>query len=181
MLDDRLLVWKFNRGDTDALRRIYGKHRDDLLKVAAALLNDRDGVEDVVHDVFVSFAQAVGQFRLSGSLKGYLSICVANCARDKNRAMQRRQTVGLDDAEPVYPAKNRPDDSAVRGELSERLDLAMAQLPFEQREVIVLHLQSKMKFRQIAKSQGVSVNTVMSRYRYGLGKLRSILNGELER
>jgi RNA polymerase sigma-70 factor (ECF subfamily) len=181
MLDDRLLVWKFNRGDTDALRRIYGKHRDDLLKVAAALLNDRDGVEDVVHDVFVTFAQTVGQFRLSGSLKGYLSICVANCARDKNRAMRRRQTVGLDDAEPVHSAKNRPDDSAVRGELSERLDLAMVQLPYEQREAIVLHLQSKMKFRQIAKSQDVSVNTVMSRYRYGLAKLRSILNGELER
>ena len=181
MLDDRLLVWKFNRGDTDALRRIYGKYRDDLLKVAAALLNDTDGVEDVVHDVFVSFAQTVGEFRLRGSLKGYLSICVANCARDKNRAMQRRRTVSLDDAEPIRSAKGHPDDSAVRGELSQQLGRAMAQLPYEQREVIVLHLQSKMRFRQIARSQGVSVNTVTSRYRYGLDKLRSILDGELER
>ena len=181
MLDDRLLVWKFNRGETDALWRIYGKYRDDLLKVAAALLNDADSVEDVVHDVFVSFAQTVGEFRLRGSLKGYLSICAANCARDKNRAMQRRQTVGLDEVEPIHPVKNRPDESAVRGELSEQLGHAMAQLPHEQREVIVLHLQSRMKFRQIARSQGVSVNTVMSRYRYGLDKLRSILDGELER
>ena len=181
MLDDKLLVWRFNRGDTDALRRIYGKYRDDLLKVATALLNDKDSVEDVLHDVFVSFAQSVGQFRLRGSLKGYLSICAANCARDKNRAMQRRHTVSLGEAEPIHPAKNRPDESAVRGELSEQLGQAMAQLPYEQREVIVLHLQSKMRFRQIARSQDVSVNTVMSRYRYGLDKLRSILNGELER
>ena len=181
MLDDRLLVWKFNRGETDALRRIYGKYRDDLLKVAAALLNDRDGVEDVVHDVFVSFAQAVGKFRLSGSLKGYLSICVANCARDRNRAIQRQRTPGLGEAEPTRPAKDRPEDSAVRAELSEQLGRAMAWLPYEQREVIVLHLQSKMKFRQIARSQGVSVNTVLSRYRYGLDKLRSILDGELKR
>ena len=149
--------------------------------MAAALLNDTDGVEDVVHDVFASFAQTVGKFRLSGSLKGYLSICVANCARDRNRARQRQRTVSLDDAEPIRPAKDRPDDSAARGELSEQLGFAMAQLPYEQREVIVLHLQSRMKFRQIARSQDVSVNTVMSRYRYGLGKLRSILNGELER
>jgi DNA-directed RNA polymerase specialized sigma24 family protein len=42
-------------------------------------------------------------------------------------------------------------------------------------------LQSRMKFRQIARSQGVSVNTVMSRYRYGLDKLRSIIDGELEK
>ncbi|MHC4116208.1 MAG: RNA polymerase sigma factor [Planctomycetota bacterium] len=181
MLDDRLLVWRFNRGDTDALRRIYGKYRDDLLKVAAALLNDTDCVEDVVHDVFVSFAQTVGQFRLRGSLKGYLSICVANRARDRNRAMQRRRTVSLDDSGSACSAKGWPDDSAVRGELSDQLAHAMAQLPFEQREAIVLHLQSKMRFRQIAGSQGISVNTVMSRYRYGLDKLRSILNGELER
>jgi RNA polymerase sigma-70 factor (ECF subfamily) len=181
MLDDRLLVWRFNRGDTDALRRIYAKYRDDLLKVAAALLNDTDCVEDVVHDVFVSFAQTVGEFRLRGSLKGYLSICAANCARDRNRAMQRRRTVSLDDAGTFASAKDRPDRSVVRSELSGQLGHAMTQLPYEQREAIVLHLQSKMKFRQIARSQGVSVNTVMSRYRYGLDKLRSILDGELER
>jgi len=181
MLDDKLLAWRFNRGDTDALRRIYGKYRDDLLKVAAALLNDTDGIEDVVHDVFVSFAETVGQFRLSGSLKGYLSICVANCARDRNRTAQRQRKVSLDDAEPMREAKDRPDDCAACGELSEQIGRAMAELPPEQREVIVLHLQSKMKFRQIARSQGVSVNTVQSRYRYGLGKLRSILDGGSER
>ena len=181
MLDDKLLVWRFNRGDTDALRRIYGKYRDDLLKVATALLNDKDSVEDVLHDVFVSFAETSGRFRLRGSLKGYLSICVANRARDRNRAMQRQQTVNLEESEPTRPGKNLPDESAVRDELSEQLGQAMAQLPYEQREVIVLHLQSKMRFRQIARSQDVSVNTVMSRYRYGLDKLRSILNGELER
>ena len=95
--------------------------------------------------------------------------------------MQRQRTVSLDETEPIRPAKDHPDDSAVRGELSEQLDFAMGQLPCEQREVIVLHLQSKMKFRQIARSQGVSVNTVLSRYRYGLDKLRSIFDGELER
>jgi RNA polymerase sigma-70 factor (ECF subfamily) len=181
MLDDKLFVWRFNRGDTDALRRIYGKYRDDLMKVATALLNDKDSVEDVLHDVFVSFAETSGRFRLRGSLKGYLSICVANRARDRNRAIQRQRTNSLEESEPTRPGTNLPDESAVRDELSERLRHAMARLPYEQREVIVLHLQSKMKFRQIAESQDVSVNTVLSRYRYGLDKLRSILNGELER
>ncbi|MHC4890844.1 MAG: sigma factor-like helix-turn-helix DNA-binding protein, partial [Planctomycetota bacterium] len=56
-----------------------------------------------------------------------------------------------------------------------------SQLPYAQRELIILHLQSKMRFRQIAKSKGVSANTIQSRYRYGLNKLRSILDGELRR
>jgi RNA polymerase sigma factor (sigma-70 family) len=122
MLEDRLLVWKFNRGDTDALHRIYEKYKNDLLKVATALLNDKNGIEDVVHDVFASFAQTVGNFQLSGSLKGYLSICIANRARDKNRAIQRQRTVSMDKAEPIRPVQNRPDESAMRDELSRQLD-----------------------------------------------------------
>lgn len=179
MLEDKLLIRKFNRGDGDALRRIYQKYRDDLLKVAAALLNDASAAEDVVHDVFVSFAQSVGNFQLKGNLKGYLSICTANRARDKNRAIRRAPAVGLDQTEAVRANRLQPDQYAMRDELAGRLAHAMAQLPYEQRETIVLHLQSSVRFAQIAASQGVSANTARSRYRYGLEKLRSILDGEL--
>jgi RNA polymerase sigma-70 factor (ECF subfamily) len=181
MLEDKLLIHKFNRGDGDALRRIYEKYRNDLLKVAAALLNDRSDVEDVLHDVFVSFAQGVGDFQLRGSLKGYLSICTANRARDKNLAMQRQRTIGLHDSGQIRSDLSGPAHLAVSNELSEQLSHAMAQLPSEQREIIILHLQSKVRFRQIAKSKGVSANTIRSRYRYGLNKLRSILDGEFKR
>ena len=179
MLKDKLLIRRFNRGDSDALRHIYEKYRNDLLKVAVALLNDRSDVEDVVHDVFVSFARIAGNFQLSGSLKGYLSICIANRARDKNRATQQQRTACLDKERPIRSGTTRPDDSAMRSELWRQLDYAMAQLPYEQREIIILHLQSKVRFRQIAKSKGVSVNTIRSRYRYGLNKLRTILDGQL--
>lgn len=73
MIEDRFLVWRFNRGDTAAMCRIYQKYRDGLLKVAAALLSDKSAVEDVLHDVFVEFAQSTGRFQLKGSLKGYLA------------------------------------------------------------------------------------------------------------
>jgi RNA polymerase sigma factor (sigma-70 family) len=60
-----------------------------------------------------------------------------------------------------------------------QLSFAMAQLPYEQREVIMLHLHGGMMFKQIAKSQQVSINTVQSRYRYALDKLRSLMNSEM--
>ena len=109
---------------------------------------------------------------MRGSLKGYLAICIANQARDRNRAGRRQPTVGLDDVATISSSA-QPERIAISGELSEKLNLAM------EREVIVLHLQTKMKFAQIALSQGVSVNTCQSRYRYGLEKLRSMLNSEL--
>jgi len=179
MLEDRILVWRFNRGDAAALCRIYEKYRDGLLKVAAALLNDRSGVEDVLHDVFVDFAGTAGRFELRGSLKGYLSICVANRARDRNRMIRRRASVSLAASLPPPVSSNGPVQTAISRELVVRLHDAMAELPDEQREVIVFRLQSKLPFRDIARLRKISVNTAMSRYRYGLDKLRSALNGEL--
>ena len=175
MVEDKILVWRFNHGSKDALRRIYEKYKDDLLGLAITLLRDRSLAEDVVHDVFVSFAKAVGTFNLSGTLKGYLSTCVANCARDKNRLMSGRD-VGLDGAEAVGSNSDGPIEYAIGCEESGRLTDLLARLPYEQREVIVLHLHQGMRFREIAKALGISINTVQSRYRYGLDKLRSILN-----
>jgi RNA polymerase sigma-70 factor (ECF subfamily) len=180
MLEEKLLIWRFNRGDTAALCRIYEKYRDGLLKVAAALLNDESGIEDVLHDVFVDFAQSTGRFQLRGSLKGYLAICVANRARDRNRRMQRRAGASLDEASTQQVNAAAPDHAAAQDELVATVGEAMTELPDEQRETIVLHLQSRLRFREIARLQGVSVNTALSRYRYGLNKLRSSLNGELE-
>ncbi len=86
MLEDSLLVWKFKRGGKDAFCRIYEKYRDDLLRLAISLLTEPAAAEDIVHDVFASFIRNAGQFRLTGSLKGYLATCVANKSRNANRA-----------------------------------------------------------------------------------------------
>ncbi|MBN2591804.1 MAG: hypothetical protein JXA96_18195, partial [Sedimentisphaerales bacterium] len=61
----------------------------------------------------------------------------------------------------------------------QQISNAMAQLPYEQREAVVLRLQAAMKIKDIAELQGTSVKTTLSRYRYGIDKLRSILNGEV--
>jgi len=177
-IEDRILIWRFNRGDPAALCRIYEKYRDGLLKVAAGLLHDRSGVEDVLHDVFVNFAATTGDFELKGSLKGYLAICVANRARDRNRTMQRRASASLNGIPLHRAGDDGPDHAAMRRELMAKLEAAMAELLHEQRETIVLHLQGKLPFREIARLREISVNTALSRYRYGLDKLRSMLNGE---
>ena len=89
--------------------------------------------------------------------------------------------VGIDEAGQVKSDSNGPEQSAIFNEEYQQLNDAMAELPYEQREIIILHLQSGMKFRHVAKLQNISVNTVKSRYRYGLGKLRSLLNSEVEK
>ncbi len=178
MLEDAQLVWRFNRGDREALRRIYEKYKDDLLTLSSALLNDATGAQDVVHDVFVDFAQSSGSFELTGSLKGYLVTCVANRARNQRR-LNWRDNAGQAGTERSGSDLNEPGRSFELDEEARSLNLAMQQLPLEQREVIALHLQSGMKFKTIAKLHSASINTIQSRYRYGLKKLRSILDGKV--
>ena len=181
MLEDTLLKLRFNRGDRDALRRIYEKYKDDLLKLAVALLNDISLAEDVVNDSFVSFAQSIGEIRLRGTLKSFLTTCVVNHARNVYRARQRKKTVGIDQAVAVKSNSIGPQQSAIFNEEYQLLKNSMAELPYEQRETIILHCLNGTKFRPIAKLQNVSVNTVKSRYRYGLDKLRTLLNSEMEK
>jgi len=178
MLEDKLLIWKFNRGDREALRSIYEKYKNDLVTLSAALLNDVSSAEDVVHDVFVGFIESSRKFRLTGSLKGYLATCVANNARNRNKAGRKHQNVK---AAVVTTDANRPDDAVMFGEELSRLSLALGRLPYEQREVLLLHIYSGMKFKAIAQQQNVSINTVQGRYRYATDKLRSMLNGEVEK
>jgi RNA polymerase sigma factor (sigma-70 family) len=180
MIEDELLKWQFKRGSREALRRIYEKYLNNLLTLAMALLNDVNTAEDVVHDVFVSFAKSAEDFKLIGSLKSYLATCVINRARDQIRT-NLRQPMRLDESESISSNLNGPEQSVMCSEESEQLNQAIAQLPDEQREAIILHLKGEMKFKEIAKLQGVSVNTIQGRYRYGLNKLRSILNGEVEK
>jgi RNA polymerase sigma-70 factor (ECF subfamily) len=133
-----------------------------------------------VHDFFVSFAQSGRKLKLDGSLKWYLATCVANRTRDKIRARQR-QTVGLDETSSVCSNANGPEPSAICNEELKQLRSAIEQLPYEQREVVILHAKGEMKFRQIARLQNVSIKTVQSQYRYGLDKLRIILDGQVQK
>ncbi len=181
MLEDKLLIWKFNRGDRGALRGVYEKHKDDLVTLVAALLADVSSAEDVVHDVFVSFIESSGKFRLTGSLKGYLATCVANNARNRNKSQRRRNGAVPDETNAAGADSGNPDFAAAFGEELRQLSQALGQLPYEQREVLILHSYGGIKFKTIAKQQSVSINTVQGRYRYALDKLRSMLNGEVKR
>ena len=177
MLEDKLLVIRCKRGSRSALGRIYEKYKDGLLILAIALLNDTSAAEDILHDVFIRFVQGIENFELTGSLKAYLSTCVVNAIRNRMKSRQH-QAVNLEDHESALSDANDPSGAVICNEELQQLTSALAQIPHEQREIIVLHVYSNMSFKAIAKSQDISANTVKSRYRYGINKLKSVLQEE---
>jgi len=181
VLEDLLLVRRLKRGSKDAFCRIYEKYWNDLLTLAANLLADPGAAEDVVQDVFTSFVRSAANFELRGNLKNFLATCVANRARDGLRKKKRQRAVPVNEAEPLVSTAKLPVQLLMRSEQLKQLSYAMTLLPYDQREAIVLRLHGGLKFKAIAESQNVSIKTVQSRYQYGLIKLRSILNGQVQK
>ena len=127
--------------------------------------------EDAIHNAFARLFAADHQPR---RLKPYVFRSVRNAAVDLVRASRRRETAGSEAIE-IYavnhhaPAEADPDDR-------ERLVKAMAGLPAEEHEVIVLRLNAGLKFREIAAVLDLPKGTVASRYRRGIERLRQEMN-----
>lgn len=178
MPNEKILVWRAKHGCKDSMQCIYQRYKDDLLTLARALSNDKTLAEDVVHDVFVSFAESVGKLHLRKSLKAYLAASVRNAVNDRLRT-KKRHTTKEKQLEPVRTPPDSPDKQAAKKEVVQLLRQALGQLPSEQREAVLLHIRSGLTFKQIATLQDVSINTVQGRFRYGLEKLRSLLDDEV--
>ncbi|MEJ2702393.1 MAG: RNA polymerase sigma factor [Sedimentisphaerales bacterium] len=179
MLEDKILARRFKKGSRAALRRIYEKHYNYLLTVATALLHDVNAAEDVVHDSFVKLSESAHLVNPRRSLKWYLVVCVSNRARDELRG-RRHKAVGLDESLSLPSVACGPASAAICNEEMQIMSDALQQLPYEQREVVVLHTRGRMTFKAIAELRQVSIKTVQSRYRYGLDKLKTLLNGQLK-
>ena len=177
MLNEKQLLRKAQSGCKDSVRSIYLMYANDMLTLANALLNDIPTAEDVVHDVFVKFAESLSDFKLKKSLKGYFVTCTRNLARDRLRT-KKRHTDKLANIVANENETTTPAIHAQQSEFTQLLQQALQQLPIEQREAVLLKEQGNLTFKQIAELQNVSTNTVQGRYRYGLDRLRSLLNGE---
>jgi RNA polymerase sigma factor (sigma-70 family) len=179
VLEDKLLVWKLRRAHVDALRRIYDKYKTDLLKLAVIMTRDVGQAEDVVQDVFLKLAQSYGRITIRGNLRNYLVTCLVNRVRSLRRRRGHRQPTEPDWTGVLASESLRPEHWAVLNEQMHQLNAALEHLPPEQREVITLRFEAGMGYRQVARIQNVSINTVQGRYRYGMEKLRSFFNGEV--
>ncbi len=180
MSKDKLLIKKAKLGCKESMAEIYMQYKDDLLGLATALLRDRSAAEDVLHDVFISLTRSIGGLQLRGTLKAYLMTSVANRARDSFRRRKTQsekfQHLAVPEIDP-----QRPDQSAMLDDDIQQLKVALEQLPYDQKEVVLLRVRGGLSFKEIAAEQNINPNTAQGRYRYGLEKLRSIMDCEVQK
>jgi len=150
----------------DEIRRLYGRHSPALLLYARTYAADA-GAADVVHRVFLKLLS--GNYVITGDAAAYLYRSVRNEAMNDRR--RRSREVPFVQEARWFSSDGRADGD----EEGLALEQAIAELPDEQRDAVVMRVWSEMTFEQVAEATGVSVNTAASRYRYGLEKLRERL------
>ena len=154
MWQEKKLIAQFNRGDPQALRRMYTLYKQDLTTLATALLFNKAQAEDVVHDVFARLMDSNRKISITSNVRGYLFRAVANMARSVNRSEKTldpdTEAAGADG----FPSTVAPAFSAMFQEQRERLIDALPKLPYEQREVLLLRHYGDLRFVAIAGLNG---------------------------
>ncbi|MCL5103054.1 MAG: RNA polymerase sigma factor [Armatimonadetes bacterium] len=153
-----------------ALEELYDIYARSLFRYALALTCSADDAEDAVQEVFVRVAREWKQFARVANPRAYLFIAARNAAYGILRSRHRREAL-----HEAARAEFIIEPSCESGPDAAALCEAMADLPVEQREVLVLKVYDDMTFKEIAETVGVSINTITSRYRYAIDKLRTAL------
>jgi RNA polymerase sigma-70 factor (ECF subfamily) len=176
--EDWDLISAARSGDMAAFLRIYERYKSDVLTLAAALLGHKDGAEDVLHDVFVSLAEGLPHRQPPVNLKGYLLTSAANRVRDGFRRSKREARYQGEAVSSDPSGDGSPAALAAESDRAQFLWRSVLSLPEEQREVIALKVYGGLTFKEVAERTGTPMNTVQSRYRYALEKLRATLQQE---
>jgi RNA polymerase sigma-70 factor (ECF subfamily) len=194
--DETALVHEVARGSEDALAALYDRHIDGVYAAAMRLTDDRGLAEEVVQETFLALWNRAELFDpRAGSLAAWLHTIARNRAVDRLRAAGRRPslvslTMGDADDDPGSMLERAVGDRPVLGgadlgpgperalegtELRSALRDALAEMPDQERVVILLAYSEGLTQTEIAGRTGWPLGTVKTRTRRGLARLRMVL------
>jgi len=184
-LSDGELIAQFKNGDAAAFDALVRRYDAALSGFLHHMVGDAALADDLFQETFLRILHSLPAYQERGRFKSWLFGVARNLAVDALRRHRlerelfhrpapsdpdRSNARALD--EGVADARHAPDVRAERAEWAERLQTAIAELPPEQREVVMLRYGAEMTFRQIAEITEVSINTALGRMRYATATLR---------
>lgn len=172
MDSDFLLIWKMKSGDENAMESFVRKYYPVIRKYCRYHVFDSSDAEDLTQDTFEHFFRALGTYRHGGKALPYLYTIAGNLCR--NFYGKKRETF-MDPMEAEKAAGENPVDG-----ICQRIDMeqALARLPAELKEVVILYYFEELKQREIAEILNIGLPLV--KYRIGRAKeeLKKLLGEE---
>jgi RNA polymerase sigma-70 factor (ECF subfamily) len=181
---DAALIEEALGGRLEAFNQLVARHQDHLFGLVYRLAPDPDQAADAVQEAFFSAYRNLASFR-GGSVRSWLSRIAINAAMDLQRTRRRRPSQPYPEFEdeswqPAAEPEVEPETKALAAERSKILARALAALPFEQRNCIVLFDVEGYDYAEIAGIMRVEIGTVKSRIHRGRLALRSALAADRE-
>ena len=177
-LADSALMLRYRDGDGKAFEVLYGRHRQQLFRFLLRQLGDQQSCEDIFQETWSKVIRARHTYRADAKFSTYLYRIARNSLIDHYRRIGRSSgLISENDATVAEPAA-QTDDPVQAAEQDDRRALivaALAKLPDEQREAFLLREEGGFSLAEIAAITGVGHETVKSRLRYALVKLRDTL------
>jgi len=172
ILEDSALMLRYKDGDVDAFETLYKRHNDALYRYLLRLCRHRDTAEDIFQESWGKIIKARARYRPTAKFTTFLYRVAHNCFIDHIRRNQRHQnTADIEpDTQPYFG--DGPEIETERSLARRRLELALADLPEEQRDAFLLHEEGGLNLDEIAHVTGAKRETVKSRLRYANNKLR---------
>jgi RNA polymerase sigma-70 factor (ECF subfamily) len=174
---DEELVAATREGDPGAYDQLVQRWERKIHGAAFRVLGSHEDAREVSQEAFLKAYRAIGGFEQRSRFSSWLYQIALNLCRDRLRRKKGRHMVSLDEMGEDEGARLLPASPSVHREV-ERLDLAervaraVAELPSDQREVIVLKEYQELTFAEIAEVLGTPVSTVKTRLYRGLSQLR---------
>lgn len=162
-------------GEAGALDVMWKEYGQMLFGMMLSMLCSHHDAEEVLQDVFVKIARNRDEVAGAQNMSGYIYAIARNEALS---FMKKRKKM----PEPTDPAQLwlvPADEKESPGDESIHCAGLLAEIPEDQRTVIVMKVYQNMTFDDIACAMGISLNTAASRYRYGMEKLKTLL-GDLK-
>jgi len=176
---DEALMLAWAGGDLRAFEALYGRHRSRLYSFLLRQLRDGALADEMFQDVWQRVIAARAGWQPEAAFTTWLFRIAHNRLNDHWRAARHRPAAPIDADERVAAIADArtPETQLSEFEQRRQLQLAMEQLPPEQREVLQLRLEQELSLEEIAEITGVGRETVKSRLRYAMDKLRTGLSG----
>lgn len=183
---DEGLMLAYRDGNASAFAALYGRHDRRVFRHILRMVRDHSESCDLAQEVWIKVTQARRSYEPTAKFSTWLYRIVVNHVRDYFKlARNRNRAVSLDDdstgeheravVEPTIPAHEEPDRWLMRKQSSEELIAAIDRLPEPQREALLLHIDAGLSLDEIAATTSTSFETVKSRIRYAMKKLRDEL------
>jgi RNA polymerase sigma-70 factor (ECF subfamily) len=175
---DEELVEAFRGGDLAAFDALVRRWDRRIRGAIHRILGSEDDARDLSQETFLKAYRALGTFKGEARFSSWLYQIALNLCRDRMRRRKGKTLVSLGELEEdgmgLVSGPGRPTalDLVEAGDLARTVAAAVAALPEEQREIIVLKEYQELTFVEIAEVLGVPLSTVKTRLYRGLGQLR---------